>query len=143
MANAELGMRIEASVDRVWAFLTGPELGELLTSVYAEKAEFEQTEKGLVVTTTLKDGGGIVRERIESRDDENKCMRYHVLDYGPLPYTNYHGEMRVMPSGENACHLSFQCSYIPVGMPAEQSNQFWLEHNTEVMEKIQEILAEK
>lgn len=140
MANVELGMRVEAPVDRVWEFLCGPELGDLITSLYAEKAEFEETDKGLVVTTTLKDGGAVIRERINSLDNENKTMTYQVLDYGNLPYTNYQGEMRVMPAGEHACHLSFQCTYIPVGMTAEQSNQFWLEHNTEVMEKLKELI---
>lgn len=141
MAYVELGMRIEASADRVWAFLTGPELGELITRVYAEKVEFTETEKGLVATTTLKDGGGVIRERIVSQDNEEKCMKYEVLDYGPLPYAHYQGETRVMPSGANSCHLSLQSSFVPVGIPAEECKRFWLEHNTEFFGKLNEALA--
>lgn len=138
MANAELGMLIDAPADKVWQIIAGPKLEELITSLYADKTEFEGSGEGAILTTTLKTGG-TVRERIESIDNEERSLKYRVIDNGPWPYTNYHGEMRVTPSGRDACSVSFQCSFVPVGMEEEQSRRFWLEHNKAVINKLEQF----
>ena len=134
MANAELAMRFAASADKVWGTLTGPDMVKLLLETYAEKVEVDvgAPASGATFVTTLR-SGGVVRERMESLDNEERCMKYRVLDAGPLPYANYRGEARVQPNGPDACVVSFQCSFIPVAMTEADARQYWLEHNRKVM----------
>jgi len=92
MANVELATRIAASADKVWATFAGPEMVQLLLECYAAKVEVETDETAGVATfvTTLR-SGGVLRERMESLDHAERCMKYRVLDAGPLPYANYRG----------------------------------------------------
>src|SRR5262245_55334275 len=137
MANAELAMRIAAPADEVFAALTGPELMQLMLATYAEKVEIDSAAPGAgtVVVTTLRKGG-VVRERVESIDAEERCMRYRVLDAGPLPYANYRGEARVQPCGNDASVVSFQCSFVPVDSSEAEAKRFWLDHNTHVLTEL-------
>ncbi len=139
MANAELAMRFNASADRVWGVLTGPDMVKLLLDAYAAKVDVEMTDKGPTFMTTLKDGG-VVRERIDALDPEERSMKYHVLDAGPLPYANYRGEARVQPHGPNACVLSFQCTFIPVEKTEAEVRNFWLDHNRHVMQTLKKFV---
>jgi uncharacterized protein YndB with AHSA1/START domain len=144
MANAELAMRIAAPADRVFAALTGPELMQLMLATYAEKVEIDSAAPGAgtVVLTTLRKGG-VVRERVESIDPDERCMRYRVLDAGPLPYANYRGEARVQPCGPQASVVSFQCSFVPVDVTAAEAQQYWLDHNREVLTALRAVLESR
>jgi Polyketide cyclase / dehydrase and lipid transport len=144
MANAELAMRIAAPADRVFAALTGPELMQLMLATYAEKVEIDSAAPGAgtVVVTTLRKGG-VVRERVESIDPDERCMRYRVLDAGPLPYANYRGEARVQSCGPEACVVCFQCSFVPVDVTAAEAQQYWLDHNREVLTALRAVLEAK
>lgn len=150
MANAETAKRIEAPAERVWALLSGAEMiEEIVPGIYGEKAEFDRPGRGAkeagagaILTTTLKDGKGIIRERIEEVNDEERCLKYRVLDVGPFPYANYQGEIRVTFSGTDACIVSFQCSYVPVGVPEDESRLVWLENNNNVLEGINKYLTQ-
>ena len=141
MASAELAMRIAAPADTVFAALTGPELMQLMLATYAEKVEIDSAAPGAgtVVVTTLRKGG-VVRERVESIDPDERCMRYRVLDAGPLPYANYRGEARVQPCGPEACVVSFQCSFVPVDVTAAEAQQYWLDHNRGVLTALRAVI---
>jgi hypothetical protein len=141
MANVELAMRIAASADKVWATIAGPEMVQLLLECYAAKVEVETDETAGVATfvTTLR-SGGVVRERMESLDHAERCMKYRVLDAGPLPYANYRGEARVQPCGTDACVVSFQGSFIPVDASEHDARQHWLDHNHKVLETLREFV---
>ena len=139
MVNADLAMRFKVNADRMWAMLTGPDLVPVLLDTYAAKVEMQPGEKGTMLVTTLK-SGGIVRERIDSVDPEERCMKYRVLDAGPLPYAGYRGEARVQPCGPDACVVYFQCSFIAVEMPEAEARAYWVSHNTEVMGRLRKVL---
>ena len=141
MANVELATRIAASADKVWATFAGPEMVQLLLECYAAKVEVETDETAGVATfvTTLR-SGGVLRERMESLDHAERCMKYRVLDAGPLPYANYRGEARVQPCGTDACVVSFQCSFIPVDASEHDARQHWLDHNHKVLETLREFV---
>lgn len=127
-------MRFNVSADKVWATLSGPDMVRLLIESYAEKVEVDVggPADGATFVTTLR-RGGVVRERVESVDHEARCMKYRVLDAGPLPYANYRGEARVQPCGPDACVLSFQCSFIAVETSESEALRYWTEHNRNVM----------
>lgn len=136
MANAEIAKRVDASADRVWEIISGNELLILILDLYGEKAEFDGAGQGAVLTTTLKDGRGTIKERIELLDHDDRCLQYRVLDVGPFPYANYRGEIRVTPCGADACNVSFQTSFIPVGVTEEEGKRVWLETNSNMLDKI-------
>jgi hypothetical protein len=137
MANAELATRIAASAEKVWSLLAGPDLMQVLLDTYAAHIEVIENESGAgpTIETTLR-SGGVVRERVELLDSEERCLRYRVLDAGPLPYAAYRGEARVQPCGANACVVSFQCTFIPVDASEVDAVNYWREHNREVLAAI-------
>jgi hypothetical protein len=144
MATHEFAMRFAAPADRLWAALTGPELLQLILETYASNVEIDTSAPGAgtVVVTTLREGGTI-RERMESLDAGERCMRYRVLDAGPLPYANYRGEARVQPCGPDACVVSFQCSFVPVDRSEAEAKQFWLDHNTHVLTELKRRIEQR
>jgi hypothetical protein len=141
MVNVDLAMRFAASADRVWGTLTGPQMVKLLLDTYAEKVEVDVggPATGATFVTTLR-SGGVIRERMESLDNDERCMRYRVLDAGPLPYAHYRGEARVQPCGPEACVLTFQCTFIAVDSSEADARQYWLDHNREVMKTLRSVV---
>jgi hypothetical protein len=139
MVHADLAMRFNAPADRVWTVLTGPEMVPLLLESYAEKVEFESTGTRPVFVTTLR-SGGVIRERLELVDQEERHLQYRVLDAGPLPYANYTGEGRVQPCGDKACVLSFQCRFIAVEVSEAEALDHWTEHNRHVMATLRKFV---
>lgn len=148
MVNADTAKRIEAPADRVWKILTGKEMVELITSIYGESAVFDNGAEGpaaagvgAILTTTLKDSRGTIRERIEGIDDVERCMKYRVIDVGPFPYADYKGQMSVTPSGPDACNVVFMTSFVPVGLPEDESTQIWLDNNNNMLEGLSKFVA--
>jgi len=144
MAHEELALRFSASADRVWSALTGPDMVQLLLDTYAAKVEMDAGGPGVGATlvTTLR-SGGVVRERIEHIDPAERCMKYRVLDAGPLPYANYRGEARVQPCGTDACVVSFQCSFVPVDVSEAEARKHWLDHNRKVMGTLRKFVEDR
>jgi hypothetical protein len=140
MAYAETAKRIEAPADRVWEIISGDEMITLILSQYGEKAEFSGSGQGAILTTTLKDGKGTLRERIELLDDKERCLKYRVLDVGPFPYANYNGEIRVTPCGPGACNVSFQTNFVPVEISEEEGRRVWLETNNNMLKTLSEYV---
>lgn len=134
--QAELVVRVDAPAETVWSLLSGPDIRDIVIGLYAR----EMVIDGTVMTTTLLDGG-IVRERIQSVDPAARRLTYCVLDRGPFPYDDYTGEMQVRPLHAEHCEVRFACRYVPVGMPATDSNRIWREHNTAVMASVKDYLA--
>jgi hypothetical protein len=144
MAYAELSMRFAASADRVWSALTGAELIPVLLATYAANIEIDGGAPGagaILVTTLSK--GGTVREKIESIDNDERCMKYRVLDAGPLPYANYRGEARVQPAGPNGAVVSFQCNFVPVDLSEADARKYWTDHNTKVLNALRAVLEQR
>lgn len=148
MVNADTAKRIEAPADRVWQILTGKEMIELITSIYGESAVFDNGAEGpaaagagAILTTTLKDGKGTIRERIEDIDDGERCMKYRVIDVGPFPFADYRGQMSVTPSGPDACNVVFMTSFVSVGVPEAESTQVWLGNNNNMLEGLSKFAA--
>jgi Polyketide cyclase / dehydrase and lipid transport len=144
MAYAELSMRFAASADRVWSALTGAELIPVLLETYAANIEIDggAPGPGAILVTTLRKGG-TVREKIESIDNEERCMRYRVLDAGPLPYANYRGEARVQPSGPDGAVVSFQCNFVPVDVSEVEARQYWTDHNIKVLNALRAAIEKR
>jgi hypothetical protein len=144
MAYAELSMRFAASADRVWSALNGAELIPILLATYAEDIQMDGGAPGAGATLVTKlRRGGTVRELIESLDNDERCMKYRVLDAGPLPYANYRGEARVQPSGADGAVVSFQCNFVPVDLSEAEARQYWIDHNTKVLNALRAAIEKR
>lgn len=134
MPSVELAGRIEAPAEDIWEVMVGSGKEELLTTLYADKVEMDGDGAGSIVTTTLKAGAGVIKEQILESNPEDMVLRYQLVDSGPLPYGNYRGQIRIIPSGNNACTVTFECHFVPVGIDSEIATKVWREHNSEVLE---------
>lgn len=139
MSALELARRIEAPAERVWTIISTDEVINVFVGLYADKAEFQGEGSDAVLTTTLSNDEGTLRERVEHVDHDGRCLKYRMLDVGPYPYANYSGEMRVTESGPDACNVSFQCQFVPVGSK-DAAEQFWIDHNNGVLERLSDYV---
>ena len=142
MAEAELAMRFPVSADKLWSALTGPCMLQVMLDSYAASVDVEGENfgAGAVLVTTLR-SGGVVREKIESIDGADRCMKYRVLDAGPLPYAQYRGEARIQSGGPEASVASFRCNFVPVELSEAQAKPYWLDHNRRVMDTLRRVIA--
>lgn len=140
MVQADLAIRFDVPAERLWGVINGAEIVPVLLESYAAKVELDASGAQPILITTLR-SGEVIRERIDSVDHEERSLKYRVLDAGPLPYANYRGEARVQPCGDKACVLSFQCSFIAVGVSEVEARDHWVEHNRDVAETLRRFLA--
>jgi hypothetical protein len=117
MVTAELIARIAAPAAAVWEYVRWER-----TDVYVEAGFFrrvEYDERRAIVGATrslhLMDGAA-VRERIEAIDARDFHYVYRLIDSGPMPVTDYVGEVRVTPAGPDACCIKVMSRCSPVGI---------------------------
>ena len=116
METVELGRRIAAPARAAWRFV-GDFGGNVLTRGYVDRVEVRGVGVGAERTYHLAShlGGGSVSERLEDLDDAQMRIRYSMPDNGPLPWTLYEGEIRVIAAGPQACMVSIRTCFLPVG----------------------------
>ncbi|ABQ67038.1 hypothetical protein Swit_0671 [Rhizorhabdus wittichii RW1] len=117
--------------------LAGP--GGLFTRV-----EYQQPDMRIGATRLLwMESGPPVRERLDFLDDEGGdyfAFRYRVLDVGPLPVTDYVGDIAVTAAGPDRCVLRFRCDYVPVGIGEEQWTDFYITAEKRLLAAVKERL---
>ena len=66
-------------------------------------------------------GGAEVRvqERLETRDDAERCMSYRLIDAGPLPFADYVGTARVVAAGPDGCIAVMTSAFVPIELDNE------------------------
>ena len=107
MVRVERAMRIPVPASVAWEILGDFSLRDIADGI-CTRVEVEGTGIGAVRTMyiagTWGDGytGGAevcVKERLESRDDAERCMTYRMIDAGPVPFADYLGTARIVPAG--------------------------------------------
>jgi Polyketide cyclase / dehydrase and lipid transport len=116
METVELGRRIAAPARAAWRFV-GDFGGSILTRGYIDRVEVRGVGIGAerVYHLAAHLGGGSVCERLEELDDVRMRIRYSMPDNGPIPWTLYEGEIRVIAAGPQACMVSICTRFLPVG----------------------------
>lgn len=112
METVELGRRIDAPARAAWRFV-GDFGGDVLTRGYVDRVQVRGVGIGAERIYHLR--GSSVCERLEELDDTQMRMRYSMTDNGPLPWTLYEGEIRVIAAGPQACVVSIRTRFLPVG----------------------------
>ncbi len=99
MANVYRSAVIDAPADKVWALVRDfnglPKWHPAIA-----KSEIEGgppgDRVGCVRRFTLKDGGGLLREKLLTLSDSGRTLTYNIL-VSPMPVANYVATMRVTP----------------------------------------------
>lgn len=115
MEWVEIARRIEASADKVWRF-AGDFAGNVLTRGYVARVETVGAGIGALRTYHLDPaiGGGSVVERLIELDEVNRVIAYDMVDYGPLPWADYGGRIKVTPAGPGACIFIIRTHFFPL-----------------------------
>jgi Polyketide cyclase / dehydrase and lipid transport len=116
METVELGRRIDAPARDAWR-LVGDFGGNVLTRGYVERVEVRGLGIGAerIYHLAAHVGTGSVVERLDALDDAQMLIRYSMTDNGPVPWTEYGGEIRVIAAGPRACMVSIRTRFLPVG----------------------------
>jgi len=98
MEKVNVSGTIQASANEVWKLVSN--YGELNQFVEAiETCTSDGSGVGTVRTLTLQDGG-VVKEKLQSLDNENRVLTY-TIEESPMPISNYTGTMRVRRLKDN------------------------------------------
>lgn len=142
MTHVEIEERIQAPAEDVWDCYLGSRAEELAVGVYAERISTEGEGVGSVRTSILLDGAGVIRERIDEFDAQNLHCGYSVIDPGPLPFSNYRGQIDVTRDGPGACILKLQADYSPpAGVSEQESIDLYLRNNHGGIAKLKALLG--
>src|SRR3954451_19635770 len=103
---------IPAAPDAVWALVR--DFGGFVTAL-GGSAELEG--EGVGQTRTLQMGGGSpIVERLEELNDDEKRVRYAILQAGPLPVRDYVATMQLSDPGNGATTLTWSSTFEPNGV---------------------------
>jgi len=92
MEEVKASGTIHATADEVWNLVSDfNELDKFVEAV--TDCTTEGTGIGAVRTLTLADGG-VVKEKLESLDSDQRLLRYSIIE-SPMPIENYNGIMQV------------------------------------------------
>ncbi len=143
MTTAVIEERIEAAAEKVWNCYLGSDGKKMTIGVYAESVEEEGEGVGMVRTSVLLNGAGILKERIEEFDEERFYCRYSVIERGPMPFADHQGQITVTPDGPDACILKLQADFTPAGMPEQDCIDLYMKNNYGGIERMKEIIGIK
>jgi len=108
MQEVNIKGTIKAPADEVWK-LVG-DFGALNTFVEAvAKCTTDALGVGAVRTLTLQDGG-VVKEKLESLDNEKRVLEYSILE-SPMPIKNYKGKMVVNKLSDNKSEFIWSSTF--------------------------------
>jgi len=142
MTHVEIEERINAPAEDVWDCYLGSRAEELAVGVYAESITTEGQGIGSVRTSILLNGEGVVKERIDEFDEQTLHCGYSVIDPGPMPFSNYRGQIDVTRDGPNACFLKLQADYLPpAGVTEQESIDLYLQNNKGGIAKLKVLLG--
>jgi hypothetical protein len=115
MQWVEVARRIEAPAEAVWAYV-GDFAGNVLTRGYVDRVETEGAGIGARRTYHLDPaiGGGSVVERLLELNEHERVIAYDMVDYGPLPWADYGGRIKVTPAGPDACIFIIRTHFFPL-----------------------------
>ena len=106
MGKAHVVRRFNVPAETLWSYLSWRGMEKLAGGGFFKRVVFEGegAEVGATKWIHLPEGPPI-RERLEWLDAAGYAYGYRVVDSGPLPITDYVGELRITPCGPAACDV--------------------------------------
>ncbi len=141
MTHVEIEEKIAASAEDVWDCFLGSRAEELAIGVYAESIVTEGEGVGAVRVSTLLGGMGVIRERLDVLDPDRFFCRYSLIEPGPLPFSNYQGQITITALDDNNCILKLQADFVPRGVDEADSIAFYRQNNLKGISKMKSFLG--
>ena len=117
MVTAELVEHIAAPAAAVWEYVRWERMDVYVEAGFFRGVDYDERRAIVGATRSLQlDDGPPVRERIEAIDARDFHYVYRLIDSGPMPVTDYVGEVRVTPAGPDACCIKVTSRCSPVGI---------------------------
>jgi hypothetical protein len=77
---------------------------------------------GVGAVRTIRAGGAVIRERLESFDDARRSFSYAVLS-GSLPVANFLGRITVSPAGGSRSRISWTARFDAPDLPPREARE--------------------
>ncbi|WP_404378897.1 SRPBCC family protein [Caenispirillum salinarum] len=122
-ASADAGITAvyETTPDKLWDMVDFHQPSEVIMPPIASSAR-EGEGVGATKVNTLADGGGDIHLLLAYYAPEERAFNYTIQE-GPLPVTNYVGQVRVTEAGEGRAALSWQGTYDAAGVPEDKADE--------------------
>jgi hypothetical protein len=116
MAEVREQSEIPAAPDAVWALVR--DIGGFVTAL-GGAVELEGDGVGQI--RTMQRGGSAIVERLEERNEDERRVRYSILQAGPLPVRDYVATMQLADPGNGATTLTWSSTFEPNGVSEEDA----------------------
>lgn len=131
MGSAELVARIAAPADKVWQYVRWENMDLYVDAGFFRRVDYDERRALVGATRSLYlDDGPPMRERIEAIEERDFHYVYRIIDSGPMPVTDYVGQVRITPAGPDACAIKVACTFSPVGIDDAEWVRIYLDIQT-------------
>jgi hypothetical protein len=111
----------EISADDLWAALR--DFGEV--SWLPGDPDFEVEGEGVGMIRTIRTPPiPTVREQLDAIDDDERAVRYRVIEGNPMPVLDYRAQMKVVDIGGGRSRLEWSSTWEPDGVSEEDARNF-------------------
>jgi len=120
MSEFQIEGDIEISVDALWGAIR--DFGNV--SWLPGDPDFESEGEGAGMIRTIRTGPlPTVREQLHEIDEENRLIRYAVIEGNPMPVRDYVGTMQAIDLGGERSRLVWSSTWEPDGISEEDATK--------------------
>jgi len=120
MSEFQIEGDIEISVDALWGAIR--DFGNV--SWLPGDPDFESEGEGVGMIRTIRTGPlPTVREQLHEIDEENRLIRYAVIEGNPMPVRDYVGTMQAIDLGGERSRLVWSSTWEPDGISEEDATK--------------------
>lgn len=141
MTHAEVEAVVDAAAEDVWDCFVGSRGEELAIGVYAESVSSTGKGVGMLRTSVLLGGIGVIRERIEEWDPERFVCAYRLVERGPMPFADHRGRITLTPLGPARCHVRLEADFRAVDMSEAEAVAMYQANNTAGIARMKQFLG--
>ncbi len=112
MAEAKVVKDVAAAADKVFEILGA--FDRIKAGGAIEEVRYEG--QGIGMVRHIKTGAGVIVERLEEHDSQNRVMAYVIINEDcPLPFSNYASRVSVKDNGNQTCTVEWVGKFDAVG----------------------------
>jgi hypothetical protein len=117
MVTAQVTADFDAPAERVWEFVRWENMERYVAAGMFARVVYDERRAIAGATRSLfLHEGPPVRERLETIEADAYHYVYRLIDCGPMPVTDYVGDVRITPTGSCGCRLTVTSTCEPVGV---------------------------
>jgi hypothetical protein len=120
MAGYEIEGDIDISADALWGVLRN--FGDVSWLPGAPEPVFEGEGPGMI-RSVITPPFPTAREQLDGIDEDERRVRYHIVDGNPMPVRDYCAFMQVIDAGEGRCKLRWSSTWEPDGVSEEEARK--------------------